>query len=75
MSYQECDTKEGGEVKFFRAKEGFHIGQEGEFLLHDSFNRPIEKVKGKIVSLMEGKTSSLYVMILTDRGMRPGRLF
>jgi hypothetical protein len=55
------------------SREGFHVGQEGEFLLLDAFNQPIESVQGEIVQLMEGK-NSLYAMIMTARGLRPGRL-
>ena len=63
----------GNLVKYHTAKEGFHVGQEGEFLLHDSFKRPLERVRGKIVSLIEGK-GSLYALLQTDNGVRPGRL-
>lgn len=60
-------------VKYHMAAGGFQVGQEGEFLLHDAFKRPIETVRGTIVTLMEGE-SSLYAMLRTDRGLRPGRL-
>jgi hypothetical protein len=53
--------------------ESYRVGQEGEFLLYDSFHKPIETVKGKIVKLMDGE-DSLYAVIETERGMRPGRL-
>ena len=65
--------EERAAIKFHMAKEGFHVGQEGEFLLHDSRKRPIEMVRGKIVTLVEGERS-LYAMLQTDNGMRPGRL-
>lgn len=55
------------------AKGGFQVGQEGEFLLYDSFHNPIETVRGKIVKLMEGK-DSVYAILETERGMRPARL-
>ncbi|MBE0596928.1 MAG: hypothetical protein IH614_06655 [Desulfuromonadales bacterium] len=60
-------------VKYHQAKEGFHVGQVGDFLLHDSFNRPIETIHGQIVTLVEGK-SSLYALLRTETGIRPGRL-
>ncbi len=60
-------------MRYHTAREGFHVGQEGEFLLHDSFKRPLELVRGKIVSLIEGK-SSLYALLQTEKGVRPGRL-
>ena len=53
--------------------ESYRVGQEGEFLLYDSFHNPIETVKGTIVKLMDGE-DSLYAIIETERGMRPGRL-
>lgn len=53
--------------------ETFRVGQEGEFELFDAFHRPIETVQGKIVHLMDGK-DSLYALIETKRGIRPGRL-
>ncbi|MFA5515535.1 MAG: hypothetical protein WDA20_04545 [Desulfuromonadales bacterium] len=74
MDLQGTQVKEEVKVKFHMTKEGFFVGQEGEFLIHDSRKMPIERVKGKIVSLMEGDTSSLYAMLQTDRGVRPGRL-
>ncbi len=53
----------------------FFVGQEGEFLLLDSFSNPIETVTGKILRLMEGNhTDALYAMIQTERGIRPARL-
>lgn len=55
------------------AMNEYQVGQEGEFLLYDSFHHPIETVKGKIVRLMDGE-DSLYAIIETERGMRPGRL-
>jgi hypothetical protein len=57
----------------FTQKGDYHVGQAGEFLLLDAFNQPIESVHGQIVRLMEGK-NSLYAMIQTERGLRPGRL-
>jgi hypothetical protein len=60
-------------VLYHKSKEGYHVGQKGDFWLHDSFKQPIEKVRGEIVSLMEGK-DSLYAMLRTERGLRPGRL-
>lgn len=65
--------QEGTTIKYYREKAGFHVGQEGEFLLHDSFMRPIETVRGQIISLIEGRTS-LYAMLRTESGVRPGRL-
>lgn len=56
-----------------QSMEDFQVGQEGEFLLYDSFHKPIEKVRGKIVKLMDGK-DSLYAILETERGMRPARL-
>jgi hypothetical protein len=55
------------------ANAGFKVGQEGEFLLYDSFHNPIETVRGKIVKLMDGK-DSLYAILETEQGMRPARL-
>jgi hypothetical protein len=53
----------------------FFVGQEGEFILLDSFSNLIEKVSGRIVRLMEGKNGrSIYAMISTERGVRPARL-
>ncbi len=66
------DEEHGG-VLYLYSKAGYYVGQKGDFWLHDSLKRPIEKVRGEIVSLMEGK-DSLYAMLRTDRGMRPGRL-
>lgn len=60
-------------MNILQPKEDFWVGQEGEFLLYDSFHRPIETVQGKIVKLLEGK-DSLYALIETERGIRPGRL-
>jgi hypothetical protein len=60
-------------VKERLARESYRVGQEGEFLLYDSFHKPIETVKGKIVKLMDGE-DSLYAIIETERGIRPGRL-
>lgn len=60
-------------IRYYDANEGFHVGQEGEFLLHDSFRRPMETVRGQIVTLVRGE-SSLYALLKTDRGIRPGRL-
>lgn len=75
MPTTETCVQEGekGPVRYFTTAGGFHVGQEGEFLLHDAFKRPIEKVRGKIVTLMEGE-NSLYAMLRTERGLRPGRL-
>ena len=57
------------------SKADFFVGQKGEFLLLDSFRNPIEIVKGKILQVMEGKNAkSIYVIILTERGIRPARL-
>lgn len=72
LTHQETGIEAGG-VKYYMTKEGFHVGQEGDFLLHDSLRQPIETIHGKIVSLMEGE-SSLYALLRTDRGIRPGRL-
>ena len=53
----------------------FFVGQEGEFQLLDSFSNPIETVEGEIVRIMESENSnSIYAMIATKRGVRPGRL-
>ena len=60
-------------VNDLRTKEDFWVGQEGEFLLYDSFHHPIGTVHGKIIQLMDGK-DSLYALIETKRGVRPGRL-
>ena len=60
-------------MKYLQAASGFHVDQEGEFVLYDSLSRPIEKVEGKIVALMEGE-KAFYAMIKTERGVRPGRL-
>lgn len=56
-----------------QTKGDYHVGQAGDFLLLDAFNQPIEAVHGEIVQLMEGQ-NSLYAMIRTARGLRPGRL-
>lgn len=68
-----AQKQEGAAVKYHMAMGEFHVGQEGEFVLHDAFKRPIEKVRGKILTLMEGETA-LYAMLRTERGLRPGRL-
>lgn len=68
-----CGQEGQAPVKYHRAAGGYYVGQEGEFLLHDSFSQPIETVRGKIVTLVEGQ-SSLYALLRTDRGIRPGRL-
>ena len=60
-------------VRYHTAVEGFHVGQEGDFIIRDSLKQPIETVRGKIISLMEG-SNALYAMLQTDRGVRPGRL-
>jgi hypothetical protein len=60
-------------MTYVQTKGDYHVGQAGEFLLLDAFNQPIESVHGEIVQLMEGK-NSLYAMIQTARGLRPGRL-
>lgn len=60
-------------MNVLQPKEDFWVGQEGEFLLYDSFHRPIETVQGKIIKLIDGK-DSLYALIETERGIRPGRL-
>lgn len=60
-------------MRYLQARAGFHVDQKGEFVLYDSLHRPIEKVEGKIVALMEGD-NSFYAMIETERGVRPGRL-
>ncbi len=65
--------EEREEVCYHMKKEGYYVGQKGDFWLHDSFKRPIEKVRGEIISLMEGK-DSLYAMLRTERGTRPARL-
>jgi hypothetical protein len=58
-----------------QATADFFVGQEGEFLLLDSFSNLIEIVTGKIIRLMDGKNGhSLYAMISTERGIRPARL-
>lgn len=58
-----------------RQKADFFVGQEGDFLLLDSFSDLIEVVNGEIVQLMEGENAnSVYAMILTERGVRPARL-
>jgi hypothetical protein len=58
---------------YVQTKGDYHVGQAGDFLLLDAFNQPIEAVYGEIIQLMEG-TNSLYAMIRTERGLRPGRL-
>ncbi len=60
-------------VNYLVAEAGFHVGQQGEFVLYDAFHRPIETVRGKIHSLMEGD-GALYAMLRTDDGIRPARL-
>ena len=60
-------------IQYHIEKEGFYVGQEGEFLLRDSNKNPMYSVRGKILKIMEGK-SSLYAMIQTESGLRPGRL-
>ncbi len=74
MTQKGDGAKEETEVKYYMSREGFYVGQEGEFLIHDSLKRPIERIRGKIITLMGGKTASLYAMVQTERGMRPGRL-
>lgn len=60
-------------MRYLQATAGYHVEQEGEFILYDSLHRPIETVEGKIVALIEGE-QSFYAMIETERGVRPGRL-
>lgn len=66
-------VKKNSAAKDQQSMEDFQVGQEGEFLLYDSFHEPIETVRGKIVKLMDGK-DSLYAILETERGMRPARL-
>jgi hypothetical protein len=60
-------------VKHLKSGGGYHVGEEGEFTVHDAYNQPIETIRGKILNLIEGE-KSLYAMIRTDRGVRPARL-
>ena len=70
---QSLSTEGSGSIRYHIEKEGFYVGQEGEFLLRDSNKKPMYSVRGKILKIMEGK-SSLYAMIQTESGLRPGRL-
>lgn len=60
-------------AKDIQSRKEFRVGQTGEFTIYNSFHEPIEKVRGRIVRLMDGK-DSLYALIETERGMRPARL-
>ena len=65
----------GMSIQETQARLDFYVGQEGEFLLLDSFSNPIETVTGKILRLMAGNhTDVLYAMLQTERGIRPARL-
>ena len=56
-----------------KSAHGYRLWQEGEFLNLDAFGNPFEKVRGKIVYLVEVQ-GHLYVLLETSTGDKALRL-